>query len=151
MTALIFPELRALLGEEFVVSDWFEIDQERINRFAEVTGDHQWIHIDVERAKAESPFGGTIAHGFFTLSLLPMLMGDFFSRYKIRQGINYGCDTVRFPAPVPVGARVRGRFRLKALAEGPMGSLKCTVTATVEIEGKDKPGCVADQIFLLFP
>lgn len=150
MTALIFPELHALMGEEFVVSDWFTVDQERINRFAEVTGDHQWIHIDVERAKAESPFGGAIAHGFFTLSLLPMLMGDFFERYKVRQGINYGCDSVRFPAPVPVGSRVRGHFLLKALAEGPMGSRKCIVTATVEIEGSEKPACVADQIFLLF-
>lgn len=151
MPDLPFPELTAKTGEEIVLSDWVEVTQADIDRFADATGDHQWIHIDVERAKAESPFKTTIAHGFYTLSLLPFLMGDFFGAYHVRQGINYGCDKVRFPAPVPVGSRLRGRFVLKDVAEGPMGALKCTVAASVEIEGGDKPACVADQVFLLFP
>ncbi|GEQ96560.1 putative enoyl-CoA hydratase 1 [Iodidimonas gelatinilytica] len=151
MADLPFPELCSKVGQELALSDWYDVTQERINAFADATGDHQWIHIDVARAKAESPFGTTIAHGFFTLSLLPGLMGDFFGDYAVRQGINYGCDTVRFPAPVPSGSKVRGRFVLKAVAQGPQGSLKCIVGSTVEIDGSDKPGCVADQVFLLFP
>ncbi|GAK33042.1 putative enoyl-CoA hydratase 1 [Iodidimonas nitroreducens] len=151
MSDLPFPDLTAKIGQRLVLSDWHDVTQAHINAFADATGDHQWIHIDVDRAKAESPFGAPIAHGFYTLSLLPYLMGDFFGAYKVAQGINYGCDSVRFPAPVPVGSRVRGSFVLKATAAGPMGSLKCTVTSTVEIEGGQKPACVADQVFLLFP
>lgn len=150
LSGLPFPDLYAQLGKEFIVSDWIAITQDRINAFADVTGDHQWIHTDPTRANRDSPFGTTIAHGFLTLSLLPHMMGDFFRRYNIRQGLNYGCEKVRFPHPVTAGSRIRGRFVLRDISDGPMESLKCIVTSTVEIEGKDKPACVAEQVFLLF-
>ncbi|RMF75136.1 MAG: MaoC family dehydratase [Alphaproteobacteria bacterium] len=143
--------LAGRIGEELVCSNWLTVTQDMVNAFADTTRDHQWIHVDVERARRESPFGGPIAHGFLTLSLLPAFLDGAFAGLPIRQIINYGCERVRFPAPVPVGSRLRGRARLKAVEEGPMGSLKCTIAAAVEIEGGDKPACVADQVFLLFP
>jgi len=148
---LPFPELKEKLGREVLLTDWVKIDQATIDRFAEATGDHQWIHVDAARAAREGPFGTTIAHGYLTLSLLPRLLAPFFDEAAPRQILNYGCETVRFPAPVPVNARLRGRFVLKDLAQGALGSLKCTLGATVEIEGGDKPACVAEAIFLLFP
>ncbi|HEX7648262.1 MAG TPA: MaoC family dehydratase, partial [Noviherbaspirillum sp.] len=105
-------ELKSLVGQEVAVSDWVHISQERVNLFAEATGDHQWIHIDVERSRKESPYGGTIAHGFLTLSLLPMLMESVISMPTSKMGVNYGLNKVRFPAPVPVGSKVRGRVML---------------------------------------
>lgn len=151
MSDLPFPELENRIGEEVLVSEWVRIDQDSIDRFAEATGDHQWIHVDRERAARESPFGTTIAHGYMTLALLPRLMAGFLEKVGPRQVLNYGCEKVRFPAPVPVGSRVRARFTLKEVAPGQMGSLRCTLAATVEIEGGERPACVADGIFLLFP
>jgi len=151
MSDLPFPQLHARIGQEVLISDWVTVDQTAIDRFAEATGDHQWIHVDRARAARESPFGTTIAHGYMTLALLPRLMADFLSELGPRQVLNYGCETVRFPAPVPVESRVRARFTLKEIAAGQIGSLRCTLAATVEIEGGDRPACVAEAIFLLFP
>src|SRR5262249_11970888 len=139
-------QLRELVGKEVTVSDWVEVTQEQINQFADATGDHQWIHIDVERAKRESPYGATIAHGFLTLSMLSQLMQNAF-RFKspIKMGINYGLNKVRFPSAVPAGSEVRARLTLGNLEEI-RGGLQATWTATVERRGSDKPCCVADWL-----
>ena len=108
-------ELKGLIGQEVAVSDWTEITQQQVNLFAEATGDHQWIHVDVERAKSESPFGAPVAHGFLTLSLLPMLMANAIEMSDVKMGVNYGLNKVRFTAPVPVGSRVRARVTLVAM------------------------------------
>lgn len=134
----------ALAGQEFAVSDTLLVDQARIDAFARATGDDQWIHVDPARAAA-SPFGGTIAHGFLTLSLLPRLMYDSFAFDDVRFGVNYGLNRVRFPSPVPAGSRVQARFKL--LAFEPMeGGAQLTIEATVRREGQDKPVCVAEQV-----
>ncbi len=138
-------ELKTLIGQEVAVSDWIEISQDRVNRFAEATGDLQWIHIDVERSRKESPFGGTVAHGFLTLSLLPMLMADAVSMPDVKMGVNYGLNKVRFPAPVPVGSRLRARMLLQAVEDIP-GGAQTTWQVTIEREGSDKPVCVAESI-----
>lgn len=138
-------ELKALVGQEVAVSDWVEITQERVNQFAEATGDHQWIHLDVERCKRESPFGGPIAHGFLTLSLLPMLMQNSVRMTDVRMGVNYGLNKVRFPAPVPVGSRVRSRTTMLSV-EDIEGGAQVTWQVTIEREGGDKPVCVAESI-----
>lgn len=151
MDTLPFPDIQADVGKEVLVTDWLTIAQDDVDKFADATGDHQWIHVDVDRARRESPFGQTIAHGFMTLSLMPRLSAPYFADKKIRQGLNYGCDKVRFPGPLPVGSRVRGRFSLSKAEPGPMGALKCTLVGTVEVDGADKPACVAEQIVLLFP
>lgn len=137
--------LKELIGQEVAVSGWVDITQERVNRFAEATGDHQWIHIDVERSRKESPFGGTVAHGFLTLSLLPMLMESSISMSDVKMGVNYGLNKVRFPAPVPVGSRLRGRMKLLAVEDIP-GGAQMTWEVTMEREGGDKPVCVAESI-----
>jgi acyl dehydratase len=138
-------ELKALVGQEVAVSDWVEITQERVNQFAEATGDHQWIHLDVERCKRESPFGGPIAHGFLTLSLLPMLMQNSVRMTDVRMGVNYGLNKVRFPAPVPVGTKVRSRTTVLSV-EDIEGGAQVTWQVTIEREGGDKPVCVAESI-----
>jgi acyl dehydratase len=138
-------ELKTLVGQEVAVSDWVEITQEQVNQFAEATGDHQWIHLDVERCKRESPFGGPIAHGFLTLSLLPMLMQSSLRMTDVRMGVNYGLNKVRFPAPVPVGSRVRSRATLLSV-EDIEGGAQVTWKVTIEREGGDKPVCVAESI-----
>ena len=138
-------ELKALVGQEVAVSDWVEITQERVNQFAEATGDHQWIHLDVDRCKRESPFGGPIAHGFLTLSLLPMLMQNSVRMTDVRMGVNYGLNKVRFPAPVPVGSRVRSRTTVLSV-EDIEGGAQVTWQVTIEREGGDKPVCVAESI-----
>jgi acyl dehydratase len=138
-------ELKTLVGQEVAVSDWVEITQERVNQFAEATGDHQWIHLDVERCKRESPFGAPIAHGFLTLSLLPMLMQNSLRMTDVRMGVNYGLNKVRFPAPVPVGSRVRSRATLLSV-EDIEGGAQVTWLVTMEREGGDKPVCVAESI-----
>ena len=138
-------ELRSLTGREVAVSDWFEVTQDRINLFADATGDHQWIHVDVERAKAESPYGATIAHGFLTLSLLSVLARHAISVGGVRMGINYGLNRVRFVSPVPAGARIRGRFTL-AILEEIKGGVQLTWNVAVEREGSDKPCCVAEWL-----
>jgi acyl dehydratase len=138
-------ELKDRVGREVAASDWFEVTQERINRFAEATEDRQWIHTDPERAARESPFGGTIAHGFLTLSLLSELMKRAVSVGGVRMGVNYGLNRVRFVSPVPAGARIRGRFRLDA-AEDVSGGVQATWGVTVEREGGGRPCCVAEWL-----
>ena len=137
-------DLKGLIGQEIAVSDWLTITQERINQFADATGDHQWIHVDPERAKA-SPFGSTIAHGFLTLSLLPLFTQECIRMPSVRMGVNYGVNKVRFINPVPVGSRLRGRFMLKAV-EDIAGGVQLTMLATIELEGVDKPACVAESV-----
>ena len=138
-------ELKALVGQEVAVSDWVEISQERVKQFAEATGDHQWIHLDVERCKRESPFGGPIAHGYLTLSLLPMLMQNSVRMTDVRMGVNYGLNKVRFPAPVPVGSKVRSRTTVVSV-EDIEGGAQVTWLVTIEREGSNKPVCVAESI-----
>jgi acyl dehydratase len=133
-------------GDDFGPSSWIEIPQETIDAFADATGDHQWIHVDPERA-AEGPFGTTIAHGYLTLSLLPVASYEVVPRDpNAKMGINYGLNRVRFPSPVPVGSRVRARFHVDAVDEADWGA-QVTMTATVEREGGDKPVCVAEIVF----
>ena len=137
-------DLQALVGQEIACSDWITVDQQRIDQFAQATGDHQWIHIDPVRAAA-GPFGTTIAHGFLTLSLLPEMSATAFAVQDTRMGVNYGLNRVRFPAPVPVGSRLRGRFKL--LAYEPLeGGAQVTVEVTMEREGSAKPVCVAESL-----
>ncbi len=137
-------ELKTRVGEELGVSDWHEVTQEAIDTFAEVTGDDQWIHLDVERAK-ETPFGGTIAHGYYTLSLAPRFSYALFRLDGVAFGLNYGLNKVRFPAPMPVGDRVRMRMQLAAVDDIP-GGAQITMNLTFEREGGDKPVCVAEAL-----
>ena len=135
-----------LVGSELGVGDWVAIDQQRVNDFADVTGDHQWIHVDVERAKSESPYGAPIAHGFLTLSMIPALSKDNFRVQNAKLVINYGLNKVRFLAAVPVGSRIRVRSELAdAIAKDPT-TVDLTVRHTVEIDGSDKPAAVAEMI-----
>ncbi len=137
-------DLQALVGQELGCSDWLQVDQARIDLFAEATGDHQWIHTDPERAAA-GPFGATVAHGFLTLSLLPVLFETGFVIDDLRMGVNYGLNRVRFAAPVRAGSRLRGRFRL--LAYEPLdGGAQLTVESVIELEGSAKPACVAESV-----
>jgi len=137
-------DLAPLAGQEIAISDWITVDQQRINLFADATGDHQWIHLDVERA-TKGPFGTTIAHGFLTLSLLPEMSAAAIEIRDTRMGVNYGLNKVRFPAPVPSGSRLRGRFKL--LAYEPLeGGAQLTMEVTMEREGSDKPVCVAESV-----
>lgn len=138
-------DARFRVGQEIGVSDWLLIDQERVNAFASVTGDEQWIHVDVERAKRESPFGGPIAHGYLTLSLLAKFAGECISVEGSKLAVNYGLNRVRFAAPVKVGSRVRARFVLAELEEIP-GGAQIVWKATIEIEGGEKPACVAEMV-----
>jgi acyl dehydratase len=139
-------ELGSLVGQEVAVGDWFEVTQDRINLFAETTGDHQWIHVDIERAKAESPYGTTIAHGFLTLSLLSHLMSQTVRlKLPVKLGVNYGLNKVRFPAAVPAGSKIRARATLQSLTEIPDGR-QLIWNVTIEREGGDKPCCVAEWL-----
>jgi acyl dehydratase len=137
-------ELEPLIGQEIGISDWITVTQERIQLFADATNDHQWIHLDRERAQA-GPFGTTIAHGFFTLSLLPEMSASAFEVRGTRMGVNYGLNKVRFPAPVPSGSRLRGRFKL--IGYEPLeGGAQITMQVTMEREGSAKPVCIAESI-----
>ena len=140
-------EIEAAAGEELGTSEWVEITQERVDQFAEATGDHQWIHVDVEKAR-KGPFGGTIAHGYLTLSLVPWLGSQVFSLETPGAKLNYGVNKVRFPSPVPVGSRVRARVAVDQVADVPAGK-QLTMKYVVEIEGHDKPACVAETVVLL--
>lgn len=140
-------DLQARVGENIGTSDWFELGQERIDRFADTTEDHQFIHVDPERAK-DSPFGGTIAHGFLTLSMLAPMMETGNIRPDVKLSLNYGFDKVRFLAPVRSGKRVRGHFKLLSMIEKRPGQWQQTVEVTVEIEGEEKPALLAEWIFL---
>jgi acyl dehydratase len=138
-------ELERDIGGEAAVSDWIEITQTRIDLFADATGDHQWIHVDPERAKA-GPFGTTIAHGFMTLSLLPEMAASAISVDDVRMGVNYGLNKVRFPAPVPSGSRVRGHFKLLKFEHLEGGGAQLTYEVRMEREGSEKPVCVAESV-----
>lgn len=139
----------AALGQPLGSTDWVLIDQARINLFADATGDHQWIHVDPERAK-HGPFGACVAHGYLTLSLANLFLPQLVSFERLKMGVNYGCDKVRFPAPVRVGSHVRGRGEVVAAEAIAGGGVQVTVRVTVEIEGHDKPGCVVDTISRLY-
>ena len=141
-------ELEGRVGEEVAISPWMDITQERIDTFAKAIDDFQWIHVDPERAK-RSPFGGTIAHGFLTLSILSHLSESTFSFSDRRMGINYGFNRVRFPAPVPVGSRVRASVVLKSVEDVP-GGVQVVNDVTIEIEGSEKPACVAESVSRLY-
>ena len=145
------PEaLRALIGQELGVSEWLEVTQDLIDRFAEVTGDHQWIHVDVERAKREMPGGKTIAHGYLLLSLLPKLGAGIYKLSWPTRSINYGSDKVRIVNPVKAGARIRLRQSLVAVEDGAPGAHRITVRQTLEIENEAKPAMIADTIRMSF-
>ena len=138
--------VQGLVGRHLGHSDWVEITQEQVQQFADATGDHQWIHVDVERAKAESPFGGPIAHGYLTLSLLVPLFAQVLVVTDTAMGVNYGLNKVRFPSPVPVGSRVRLTATLKDV-EQVAGGLQLTFSAVIEREGSEKPACIAEPVY----
>ena len=144
-TTLTKDELKSRVGDHLGYSDWMEITQERVNQFAEATGDHQWIHVDVERAKKESPFGGPIAHGYLTLSLLPLTLGTVVRVTGFKLGVNYGLNKLRFPSPVPVGSKLRAGAVLKS-AEDIAGGVQLTYEVTFEVEGAEKPAAVAEAV-----
>ncbi|UDY36016.1 MaoC family dehydratase [Dermatobacter hominis] len=139
--------LKELVGTHLGYSDWLEITQERVNTFADATGDHQWIHVDVERATAESPFGGPIAHGYLTLSLGPVLFPQIMRVDGVKMGVNYGCGKVRFPSPVPVGSKLRLGATLDGVEDLGGGWSQISMTFTFEVEGAEKPACVSEIIF----
>ncbi len=139
-------ELNQYLGKEIGVSDWHLVTQNEINLFADATGDHQWIHVDVERAKKESPYGGPIAHGYYTLSLAPVLMSQILEIQEKKMGINYGTEKVRFPAPVPIGKKIRMKSVLSSLKEV-KGGVQANFQLTFEVEGQEKPACVAEVVY----
>jgi acyl dehydratase len=152
MMATVFntpADLKSAVGQHLGYSEWLAITQERIDQFADATGDHQWIHVDPVRAK-DGPFGACIAHGYLTLSLVNLFLPQIVEVRGIRMGVNYGVDKVRFPAPVRVGARIRGGGELTRVEEV-KGGVQATIRITVDIEGSDKPGCVADTISRFFP
>lgn len=158
MQSCTFESLSALqtgVGQELAVSDWFDVSQERVARFAEDTEDRQWIHVDPERARHESPYGGTIAHGYLTLSLLPYLANSCITLHGVRLAVNYGLNRVRFMAPVPVGKRIRARFKLLACdalgQDVASDGAQVIWLATIEVEGVSKPACVAEVISRRYP
>lgn len=138
--------VEAFVGKEVGPGEWFTITQQAVDLFAQATGDHQWIHVDVERAKRDSPFGGPVAHGFLTLSLLPMLMAQCVAFDGAKAKVNYGLNRVRFTAPVLVGARVRLRASLLQVETDPDRAMRLTWSVTIEIEGSGKPACVAESL-----
>jgi acyl dehydratase len=148
-TTTTLAELPSLKGKELGQSSWIEVTQERVNTFADATGDHQWIHVDVERAKAESPFGGPIGHGYLTLSLLIPMWSEVLTVTDAAMGVNYGLNKVRVPAPVPVGAKIRLTATLQDVEEV-TGGLQVTVAAVIEAEGGSKPVCIAEPVFRMY-
>ncbi len=144
-----YAELESLVGQDIGTSDWYEVTQDKVNMFADATGDHQWIHVDVERAKKELPTGGTIAHGYLTLSLIPMLAAQILRVEGVTRGINYGANKVRFTNMVPVGSKVRAHQRLLD-AQPKAGGLQLINEFTLEIEGQDRPACVAQTISIVY-
>ena len=142
-------DMKSRVGQVMGVSEWVLIDQPMINAFADATGDHQWIHVDVERAKRDMPGGKTIAHGFLTLSLLPRLWDSILRVRTTSRSINYGANKVRFTAPVPVGSRVRLRQALKQVDDVP-GGIRMTFDSTIELEGSEKPALVAETLVMMF-
>ena len=151
MTTILngIDELKANIGRHLGYSDWLEITQEQVNLFADATGDHQWIHVDVERAKAESPFGGPIAHGYLTLSLAPALVPQVVQVHGFSMAVNYGAGKVRFPSPVPVGSKLRAGVELTGV-EDVKGGVQVEMRLTFEVEGAAKPSCVAEVLYRYF-
>ena len=143
-------DLKNAIGQQLGTSDWLEIKQDRIDKFADATGDHQWIHVDPKRAR-EGPFGACIAHGYLTQSLVNFFLPQIMEVQGVSMGVNYGADRLRFPAPVPVGSRVRGSAELLEAEDTKDGGVQTKVRVTVEIEGKDRPGCVIDTISRFYP
>jgi acyl dehydratase len=141
-----FDEIKSAVGTEVGVSDWVIVTHDRINRFAEATGDEQWIHVDVERAKQELPVQSTIAHGLLTVSLAPEFVRSVMGLQGIKNTLNYGANRIRYLAPVPAGSRLRGRISIKAADEAPPNGLQVTYDITIEIEGGQRPACVAEMI-----
>ena len=141
-------ELKGMVGEHLGYSDWHEVTQEQVNLFADATGDHQWIHVDPERART-GPFGGPIAHGYLTLSLAPVLMPEIVHLDGVQMGVNYGINRLRFPAPLPVGRKVRLGARVAAVDEVPNGA-QTVYELTFEVEGQDKPACVAEVVYRIY-
>jgi acyl dehydratase len=148
-TTTTLAELPSYKGKELGTSDWIEVTQDRVNTFADATDDHQWIHVDVERANRESPFGGPIGHGYLTLSLLIPMWAQVLTVTDATMGVNYGLEKVRFPAPVPVGSRIRLTAVLEDVTEV-AGGLQLTVAATIVRDGGDKPVCVATPVFRVY-
>ena len=148
MREIPLSEIQGLVGQEIGVSDWLEITQDRVNRFADATGDHQWIHVDIERATKE--LGGPIAHGYLVLSLIPFLAKNIISYTGVVRGINYGSNIVRFTNTVPVGKRVRMRTKMLS-CEMRAGAYQVTNQFTIEIEGEERPACVAEVVSLMYP
>jgi acyl dehydratase len=144
-----FDQLSDAVGEDLGTTDWMEITQDRVDAFADATGDHQWIHVDVDRAK-EGPFGGTIAHGYLTLSLIPQFTPQLFSLETPGARLNYGVNKVRFPNPVKVGSKIRATAQIAEVSDVPAG-VQMVTRYTVEIEGEAKPACVAETVVLLLP
>ena len=138
-------ELRGATGQHLGWTEWIDITQERVNLFADATGDQQWIHVDVERANAESPFGGPIAHGYLTLALSNLFLPELLAVPGASAGVNYGTGKVRFPSPVPVGCRVRGGAEITAIDEI-AGGVQTTITITIQVEGQEKPACVIESL-----
>jgi len=148
--AAVLKDMKKLIGKEIFVSDWTQVTQEQINQFADSTKDHQWIHVDVDKA-AKGPFGKTIAHGFLTLSHLPFFVYQVPIKFEgVKMAINYGLDKVRFINPVVTGAKIRDRILMSALEERPDNRILMTQTHTIEIEGQEKPACVAQALFMIF-
>ena len=145
VTATTPDDLLELAGTELGPTEWVEVGQDRIDLFADATGDHQWIHVDVERATAESPFGGPIAHGYLTLSLVNMFLPELVTVAEFSAGLNVGLDKVRFPSPVPAGSRIRATGEVVSAGEV-KGGVQVVVRVTVEVEGQDRPACVADTV-----
>src|SRR4030095_5190486 len=143
-------EMHKYVGQEIGVSDWVEVTQERINQFADATRDHQWTGGDAERAKKDMPGGKTIAHGFLTLSLIPMLNHQISHINNVRNGVNYGCNKVSFTSPVPAGAKVRARTKLLAADAMDSGGVRLTNQVTIEIEGQERPACVAETMSIVY-
>ena len=148
MAKIAFDSIADHVGEHLGYSAWHNVTQEQVNKFADATGDHQWIHIDVERAKA-GPFGGPIAHGYLTLSLAPILLAQVLQVEGVKMGVNYGTNKVRFPSPVPVGSNLRLGAKLATVDDVP-GGKQVTIEATFEVEGAAKPSCVAELVFRYF-
>jgi acyl dehydratase len=151
MTTIIngIEELKSKVGEHLGYSDWLEVTQDRVNLFADATGDHQWIHVDVERANAESPFGGPIAHGYLTLSLAPSMVPQVGQVHGFSMAVNYGAGKVRFPSPVPVGSKLRAGVELTGV-EDVKGGVQVEMRLTFEVEGAAKPSCVAEVLYRYF-
>ena len=143
-------ELEAQVGKDLGKTDWLAIDQQRINLFADATGDHQWIHVDVEKAKT-GPFGAPIAHGYLTASLANYFLPQLMEVQGISMGVNYGCDKIRFPSPVKVGSRIRGAGQVTTVEKTKDGGIQAKVTITIEIEGSDRPACIIETISRYYP